>query len=105
MVKNWTAVHEDRTEADVGASELLTLLARALADVDDALSTPARMCQACATVLGAESVALTVAATADDRLTVATSDGVAARIEDLEETLSQRAERVAILERRLSDRL
>ena len=46
-------MHEDRTEADVGASELLTLLARALAEADDALSTPARMCQACATALSA----------------------------------------------------
>lgn len=101
MVKNWTAVHEDRTEADVGASELLTLLARALAEADDALSTPARMCQACATVLGAESVALTVAATADDRLTVATSDGVAARIEDLEETLGEGPAQLALAEDRV----
>ena len=85
----------------MGASELLGVLARALAEADDAPSMPARMCQACATVLGAESAALTVPATADDRLTVATSDGVAARIEDLEEMLGEGPAQLALAEDRI----
>ncbi|MFE9232908.1 ANTAR domain-containing protein [Cellulosimicrobium funkei] len=85
----------------MGASELLGLLARALAAADDELAMPARMCQACATLLGADSAALTVAATAEDRLTVATSDGVAARIEDLEEMLGEGPARLALAEDRI----
>ncbi len=85
----------------MGASELLGLLARALAESDGDLPMPERMCQACATVLGAESAALTVAATADDRLTVATVDGVAARVEDLEDTLGEGPARLALAEDRV----
>ncbi|MGN7702123.1 ANTAR domain-containing protein [Cellulosimicrobium sp. 22601] len=85
----------------MGASELLGLLARALAAVDDDLPMPARLCQACATVLGAQSAALTVAATSHDRLTVATSDGVAGRIEDLEEMLGEGPAQVALTEDRV----
>lgn len=85
----------------MGASELLGLLVRALAEADGDLPMPERMCQACATALGAESAALTVAATADERLTVATADGVAARVEDLEETLGEGPAQLALAEDRV----
>ncbi len=75
--------HRGRRAGSVG-----TALSRALPGrPQPPLAT--RLCQASATVLGARSAALTVAPTADDRLTVSTADGLAARIEGLGEVIGE----------------
>ncbi|MFF8345980.1 ANTAR domain-containing protein [Cellulosimicrobium funkei] len=71
------------------APDLLEVLSRALSRVDRSLPLATRLCQASATVLGARSAALTVAPTADDRLTVSTADGLAARIEGLGQVIGE----------------
>lgn len=74
---------------------------RALADVDADLPMPSRMCRACVDVLGAQSGAVVVSATPDERLTVSTSDGMCAEIEDLEQMLGEGPGRVAFAEDRI----
>lgn len=78
------------------ASQLLRLLARALADVETELPMPSRMCRAAVEVLGAQSGAVVVSATPEERLTVSTSDGMSAHIEDLEQLLGEGPGRLAL---------
>jgi hypothetical protein len=75
---------------------LLELLAHALVEDVTAPSAPARLCQACATVLGADSVAVTIAATSSEDLTVATPDGLAARVVGLESLLGEGPAHIAL---------
>ena len=82
------------------ASELLGLLAHALAGIDPAMPMPSRLCRACVEILGAQSGALTVAAAPDERLTVSTSDGMSEEIEDLEDVLGEGPGRLAFTENR-----
>ena len=85
----------------MNASELLGLLARALADNDADMAMPSRLCRACVELLGAQSGALTLSGISDERLTVSTSDGVSARIGDLEEMLGEGPGRLAFTEDRI----
>ncbi|WP_315093863.1 GAF and ANTAR domain-containing protein [uncultured Cellulomonas sp.] len=70
----------------------LTVLARlarviAVTPADDPL--PVRLCRACVEVLGADGGALTLASTTNQRLTLSTSNGVSAQIEDLQDVLGE----------------
>lgn len=49
----------------------------------------ARLCAACVEILGADGGAITLASTRPERLTVSTSDGTSARIEDLQDVLGE----------------
>jgi hypothetical protein len=66
-------------------SALAVSTARAPAD----LPLPERLCRACVEVLGAEGGAITLAPTRPERLTLDSSDGTSARIEDLQEVLGE----------------
>ncbi|KQY24809.1 hypothetical protein ASD16_04770 [Cellulomonas sp. Root485] len=48
-----------------------------------------RLCVACVTILGADGGAITLASTRPERLTVSTSNGTSARIEDLQDVLGE----------------
>ncbi|MFE6967835.1 ANTAR domain-containing protein [Isoptericola sp. NPDC057653] len=82
-------------------SKLLGLLADALARIDGDLPLAARLCIACVEVVGAESGALTVSPSPDERLVVTTSDGVSARIEDLQEVLGEGPVQLALEQDRM----
>lgn len=83
------------------ASVLLGLLARSLAGIDADMAMPSRLCRACVEILGAQSGALTVRATPEDRVTVSSSDGMSAEIEDLEELLGEGPGQLALDEDRI----
>ncbi|WP_251152829.1 GAF and ANTAR domain-containing protein [Cellulosimicrobium sp. Marseille-Q4280] len=83
------------------ASALLGLLARSLAGIDPDMAMPSRLCRACVEILGAQSGALTVRATPEDRVTVSSSDGMSAEIEDLEELLGEGPGQLALDEDRI----
>jgi hypothetical protein len=48
-----------------------------------------RLCRACVEILGADGGAITLASTRPERLTVSTSNGTSARIEDLQDVLGE----------------
>jgi hypothetical protein len=48
-----------------------------------------RLCRACVQILGADGGAITLASTRPERLTVSTSNGTSARIEDLQDVLGE----------------
>lgn len=83
------------------SSKLLELLARALARVELSMPMPSRLCRACVEILGAQSGTLTLGAKPDERLTVSTSDGMSADIEDLEDVLGEGPGRLALTEDRI----
>ncbi|PZR51953.1 antitermination regulator [Xylanimonas oleitrophica] len=83
------------------ASELLGLLARTLAGIDADLAMPSRLCRACVEILGAQSGAVTLSASPEERLTVSTSDGVSAHIGDLEDMLGEGPGHLALVEDRI----
>jgi len=64
---------------------LAVTTARAPAD----LPLPERLCRACVEVLGAEGGAITLASTLPERLTLDSSNGTSARIEDLQDVLGE----------------
>jgi hypothetical protein len=74
---------------DVDRTTLLTRLARLLADdpTDQPLET--RLCQAYLRILGGNGAALTLAYTHLDRVTLCTTDDIAARLEDLQDVLGE----------------
>ncbi|MGF0118491.1 GAF and ANTAR domain-containing protein [Promicromonospora sp. Marseille-Q5078] len=83
------------------ASHLLGLLADTLARIDGDMTLAARLCRACVEILGAEGGALTVSPSPDERLVVSTSDGMSARIEDLQEVLGEGPAQLALEQDRL----
>jgi hypothetical protein len=66
-------------------SALAVTTARAPAD----LPLPERLCRACVEVLGADGGAITLASTLPERLTLDSSNGTSARIEDLQDVLGE----------------
>ena len=64
---------------------LAVTTARAPAD----LPLPERLCRACVEVLGADGGAITLASTLPERLTLDSSNGTSARIEDLQDVLGE----------------
>ena len=83
------------------ASELLGLLARSLAGIDGDMPMPSRLCRACVEILGAQSGALTITASPEERLTISTSDGISAGIEHTEDLLGEGPGRQALNENRI----
>ena len=59
-----------------------------------------RLCVACVEILGADGGAITLASTRPERLTVSTSNGTSARIEDLQDVLGEGPGQVAYREGR-----
>ncbi|WP_421733589.1 GAF and ANTAR domain-containing protein [Cellulomonas sp.] len=70
-------------------SAVLARLARLVAAGDRDLPLASRLCAACVEILGADGGAITLASTRPERLTVSTSDGTSARIEDLQDVLGE----------------
>ncbi|KQY43860.1 GAF and ANTAR domain-containing protein [Cellulomonas sp. Root137] len=70
-------------------SAVLARLASLVAAAPRDQSLAVRLCAACVTILGADGGAITLASTRPERLTVSTSDGTSARIEDLQDVLGE----------------
>lgn len=68
---------------------MLTHLARIIASTPADEPLPVRLCRACVEVLGADGGAVTLASTTSERLTLSTSNGVSAQIEDLQDVLGE----------------
>jgi hypothetical protein len=70
-------------------NDVLARLAAILASgsADDPLAV--RLCRACVEILGADGGAITLSSTKPERLTVSTSNGTSARIEDLQDVLGE----------------
>ena len=70
-------------------SIVLARLASALASSPPDQPFPVRLCRACVDILGADGGAITLSSTRPERLTVSTSNGTSARIEDLQDVLGE----------------
>lgn len=70
-------------------TELLQALAGEVSRHDRTIGVPRRLCLAAASVGGAAGAALTLAYSSADRVTLCATDDVAARLEDLQDVLSQ----------------
>lgn len=68
---------------------MLARLASSLAGSPPEQPFPVRLCRACVDILGADGGAITLASTRPERLTVSTSNGTSARIEDLQDVLGE----------------
>ncbi len=68
---------------------VLTQLARVIASAPADEPLPVRLCRAYVEVLGADGGAITLASTTTQRLTLSTSNGVSAQIEDLQDVLGE----------------
>ncbi|MBO3085757.1 GAF and ANTAR domain-containing protein [Cellulomonas fengjieae] len=67
----------------------LAQLARVIASAPAEEPLPVRLCRAYVEVLGADGGAITLSSTTSQRLTLSTSDGVSAQIEDLQDVLGE----------------
>ncbi|WP_315097711.1 GAF and ANTAR domain-containing protein [uncultured Cellulomonas sp.] len=70
-------------------SAVLGRLATSLASSSPDQPFAARLCRACVEILGADGGAITLSSTKPERLTVSTSNGTSARIEDLQDVLGE----------------
>ena len=70
-------------------SIVLARLAGALASSPPSQPIAVRLCRACVEILGADGGAITLASTRPERLTVSSSNGTSARIEDLQDVLGE----------------
>ena len=70
-------------------ASVLAELARVLSTQSSRLPLAHRLCMSATSVLGAEGGAITVAYTAEDRVTLCTTDERAERLEDLQDVLGQ----------------
>jgi hypothetical protein len=68
---------------------VLAQLARVIASAPADEPLPVRLCRAYVEVLGADGGAITLASTTSQRLTLSTSNGVSAQIEDLQDVLGE----------------
>jgi ANTAR domain/GAF domain len=68
---------------------VLAQLARAMAGRDHQSPLPLRLCQASVEILDTDGGAITLAYTGSERVTLCTTDAVAARLEDLQDVLGQ----------------
>ena len=76
-------------------SELLRSFARELSTHQESLGVPQRLCLAAASLGQAAGVALTLASSTAERAVLCATDDVAARLEDLQDVLSQGPARLA----------
>ena len=72
-----------------GRAAVLAELAVSAAQSPTDTPLPERLCRACVEVLGAQGGAITLASTRPERLTLDSSDGTSARIEDLQDVLGE----------------
>jgi hypothetical protein len=70
-------------------AKVLTRLARAVADRNSKQPLTSRLCEACRQVLSADGAAITVDGLSVNRLTVAATSDLSARLEDVQEVLGQ----------------
>ena len=70
-------------------SAVLARLASSLASGPLDQPFPVRLCRACVEILGADGGAITLSSTRPERLTVSTSNGTSARLEDLQDVLGE----------------
>jgi hypothetical protein len=70
-------------------SEVLARLATTVAAITADQPLAVRLCAACVEILGADGGAITLSSTRPERLTISTSNGTSARIEDLQEVLGE----------------
>ncbi|GEK23449.1 GAF and ANTAR domain-containing protein [Cellulomonas xylanilytica] len=81
---------QEQVEVPVGDPvTVLAHLARVVAAAPPDEPLPVRLCRACVEVLGADGGAVTLASTTTERLTLATSNGVSAQLEDLQDVLGE----------------
>jgi hypothetical protein len=73
----------------VNKAEILARLARLVAVADPRHSLPERLAEACRQLLGVDGTAITLENTSLERITLWTTDGAAARLEDLQEVVGQ----------------
>lgn len=73
----------------VDRGDILKQLAVKVARTAPAEPLTSRVCQACHDLLDADGVALTIGYASDSRVTLCTTDDVAARLEDLQEVLGE----------------
>jgi hypothetical protein len=74
---------------DLDRTTLLARLARLIAEDDAGLPLETRLCRAYLAIIGGDGAALTVAYTLPERVTLCTTDDVAARLEDLQDVLGE----------------
>jgi hypothetical protein len=74
---------------DLDRTTLLARLARLIAEDDAALPLETRLCHAYLAIMGGRGAALTVAYTRPERVTLCTTDDIAARLEDLQDVLGE----------------
>ncbi|MGA8978855.1 MAG: GAF and ANTAR domain-containing protein [Pedococcus sp.] len=68
---------------------ILSDLAKVMATQSPALTLAGRLCASAVTILGVRGVSVTLAYTGEERVTLCSTDDVAARLEDLQEVLGQ----------------
>ncbi|GAB2614896.1 GAF and ANTAR domain-containing protein [Kribbella endophytica] len=74
---------------DLDRTTLLVRLARLIADDSADLPLESRLCHAYLSILGGDGAAITLSYNNTDRVTLCTTDDVAARLEDLQEVLGE----------------
>jgi hypothetical protein len=74
---------------DLDRTTLLARLARLIAEDDAGLPLETRLCRAYLAIMDGHGAALTVAYTRPERVTLCTTDDIAARLEDLQDVLGE----------------
>ncbi|WP_112238743.1 ANTAR domain-containing protein [Kribbella monticola] len=74
---------------DLDRTTLLARLARLIAEDDNDLQLEARLCRAYLAMMSGDGAALTLSYTQPERVTLCTTDDLAARLEDLQEVLGE----------------
>lgn len=74
---------------ELDRATLLTRLARLIADDGADEPLEARLCRAYLAILGGDGAAITLSYTNTDRVTLCSTDGLASRLEDLQEVLGE----------------
>ncbi|GAA1520595.1 GAF domain-containing protein [Kribbella lupini] len=80
---------DDEQMSDLDRTTLLVRLARLIADDDADRPLESRLCHAYLAILGGDGAAITLSYTNTDRVTLCTTDDLAARLEDLQEVLGE----------------
>ncbi|TDU83893.1 ANTAR domain-containing protein [Kribbella voronezhensis] len=75
--------------AELDRTTLLARLARLIADDDNGLQLETRLCRAYLAMMSGDGAALTLSYTEPERVTLCTTDDLAARLEDLQDVLGE----------------
>src|SRR5689334_5726095 len=74
---------------ELDRTTLLARLARLIAEDDNGLQLETRLCRAYLTMMSGRGAALTLSYTEPERVTLCTTDDLAARLEDLQDVLGE----------------